>query len=440
MNWGRNLSLAVLGVLALAPARTVAVERAASSKSSAPAEVLKLEELVREALERNPEIQAGRRAVEAKRARVPQARAWPDPRVSFSYGGNLLPPLTLMRADPSSTRQVTAEQEIPYPGKTHLRGEIAAREADAENFAYEGISRRVTTEVKLAYFDLYFIDQSLSTLRKDRDLLEKFEKIAEIRYSVGKAAQQDVLKAQVEISKLTERQTLLEQTRRTLEAQLNSLRDFPVETPVGIPGGVRESVLSYSFDDLMAAAQANFPELKQQRTLVEENRLALGLARKEVRPNFSLGYTYMQRSALPDMYGLTFSTTLPIFRRSKQDQAIAEAAANLESSRRMEANELTVLRYRVKQEYLQAQAAAQLLNLYSKGIVPQSSLALESSLSTYQVGTTDFLTVLSNFTTVLDYELAYHEQLENHEKALARLEELTGLTLIQQDEVIHERK
>ncbi len=440
MNWGRNLSLAVLGVLALAPARTVAVERAASSRSSAPAEVLNLEQLVREALERNPEVQAARRAVEAKRARVPQARAWPDPKVSFSYAGNLLPPLTLMRADPSSTRQVTAEQEIPYPGKTHLRGEIAAREADVENFAYEGISRRVTTEVKLAYFELYFIDQSLSTLRKDRDLLERFEKIAEIRYSVGKAAQQDVLKAQVEISKLTERQTLLEQTQRTLEAQLNSLRDFPVETPVGIPGGVRESGFSYSFDDLMAAAQANFPELKQQQTLVEENRLALGLARKEVRPNFSLGYTYMQRSALPDMYGLTFSTTLPIFRRSKQDQAIAEAAANLESSRRMEANELTVLRYRVKQEHLQAQAAAQLLNLYSKGIVPQSSLALESSLSTYQVGTTDFLTVLSNFTTVLDYELAYHEQLTNHEKALARLEELTGLTLIQQDEVIHERK
>ena len=96
----------------------------------------------------------------------------------------------------------------------------------------------------------------------------------------------------------------------------------------------------------------------------------------------------------------------------------------------MEANELTLLRYRVKQEFLEAQAAEQLLKLYAQGIVPQSTLALESSLASYEVGAIDFLNVLSNFTTVLDYELGYHEQLAMHEKALARLEELTGLTLI----------
>jgi hypothetical protein len=107
-----------------------------------------------------------------------------------------------------------------------------------------------------------------------------------------------------------------------------------------------------------------------------------------------------------------------------------EAAANLESSKRMEASQLAVLRYRVKQEFLQAEAAKKLLSLYQTGIVPQSSLALESSLSNYQVATNDFLMVLSNFTTVLDYELAYQEQLANHEKALARLEELTALDLI----------
>jgi len=138
----------------------------------------------------------------------------------------------------------------------------------------------------------------------------------------------------------------------------------------------------------------------------------------------------MQRGALPDMYGITFSTSLPIFRRSKQDQAVREAAAGWESARRMEANELTRLRYRVKQEYLEAQAADQLMQLYAQGIVPQSRLALESSLTSYETGATDFQAVLGNFTTILDYELNYHQQLANHEKAMARLEELTGLNLI----------
>lgn len=431
MGWRKNLSLEILGIFLTALVSAVGVGRAADSQASRSTDPLQLQALVREALERNPEIQAARRAIEAKRARIPQARAWPDPTVSVSYGGNLLPPFTVMSRDPSSTRQFMAEQEIPYPGKTRLRGQIAAREADAESLAYESVRRRVEAEVKQSYFDLYFTDQSLSTVRKDRELLEKFEKVAEIRYAVGKAAQQDVLKAQVELSRLTERQTLLEQTRRTLEAQLSSLRDLPGNTPLGAVGEVRPSVLAHTLDDLEAAARANFPALKRQRTLVEGNRLAVDLARKEVRPNFSLGYTYMQRSELPDMYGVTLSTSLPIFRRHKQDQAIVEAAANLESARRLEANELTLLRYRVKQEVLAVQAAEQLLKLYSKGIVPQSSLALESSLSTYEVGTTDFLSVLSNFTTLLEYELGYHQQLVNHEKALARLEELTSLTLIQ---------
>jgi outer membrane protein TolC len=434
MAWRKPLLFSVVLFCATAQ-RGLGVDVAPPLPQQPAADALELRALVQEALERNPEIQAARRTIEAKRARIPQARAWPDPTVSVSYGGNLLPPFTVMNGDPSSARQFMAEQEIPYPGKTRLRGEIAAREADAETLAYEATWRRIVAEVKQAYFDLYLTDRSLSVLRQDRELLEKFAQVAEIRYSVGKAAQQDVLRAQVELSRLLERQTVLEQTRRTLEAQLNSLRDRPVDMPIGSPAELRPTPLAQSLEDLQAAAEASYPRLKREHALVEGERLAVELARKEVRPNFTLGYTYMQRAGLPDMYGITFSTSLPIFRRSKQDQAIAEAAANLESERRMEANERAVLRYRVKQEYLQAQAAEQLLKLYAQGIVPQSTLALEASLSSYETGATDFLTVLSNFTTVLDYELGYDQQLATHEKTLARLEELTGLNLTPQQEV-----
>jgi len=430
MSWRRSLSFAMLAAL-LVPVLVMAADKTVPAGPADPAPPLQLQALVREALERNPEIQAARRAVEAKRARISQARAWPDPMVSVSYAGNVLPPFTVMRGDPSSVRQISASQEIPYPGKTRLRGEIAAREADAESNAVEAIQRRVAAEVKQAYLDLYFTDKSLSTLEKDHALLEKIEKVAEIRYAVGKAMQQDVLKAQVELSRLAERRTILEEARRTIEAQLNSLRDLPVDSLVGKPAEIGHTVLPYSVDDLTAAAQASFPVLKRQRVLIEGNRLAVDLAKKDVRPNFSVGYSYMQRTGMPDMYGITFSTSLPIFRRSKQDMAVAEAAANLEAARRTEANELTLLRYRVKQEFLQVEAAEQLLTLYSKAIVPQATLALDSSVASYETGKVDFLDLITNFTTVLDYELNYYQQLVNHEKALARLEELTGLDLIQ---------
>jgi len=413
------------------PSRLSSQARAPNAAQAEAGGVTSLTVLVQEAMEHNPEIQAARRAVQAKRARIPQAGAWPDPKVSLSYGGNVLPPFTVMPADPSSARQVMAEQEIPYPGKTHLRTEIASRDAEAEALAYEAVWRRVAAAMKQAYFDLWFTDQSVSTLRKDRDLLEKFDKIAEIRYSVGKAAQQDVLKAQVELTRLIERQTLLEQARQTFQAQLNSLRNLPVDTPVATTEELKISNVGASLDELQTAAQANYPVLKQQQTLVSENRLAVDLAKREVRPDFSVAYTYMQRDRLPDMYGITLSTSLPIFRHRKQAMAVAEAAANLESSRQNEANALTTLRYRVKQEYLEVQAAEQLLKLYSQGIVPQSSLALESSISSYETGAVDFLNVLGNFTTLLDYELSAKQQTASHEKALAQLEELTALNLIQ---------
>jgi len=418
-------------ILLCAPSRLFSQSRAPSVAPAEARGVANLRALVQEAMERNPEVQAAQRAVQAKRARVPQAGAWPDPKLSISYGGNVLPPFTVMPGDPSSARQVMAEQEIPYPGKTRLRTEIATRDADAEALACEAVWRRIAAEVKQAYFDLWFTDQSVSTLRKDRELLENFEKIAEIRYSVGKAAQQDVLKAQVELTRLIERQTVLEQARQTSQAQLNSLRNLPVDSPLGTSEELEISDVEASLDELQAAAQANYPALKQQQTLVAENRLAVDLAKREVRPDFSVGYTYMQRDRLPDMYGITLSTSLPIFRHRKQAMAIAEAASSLESSQQMEANELTMLRYRVKQEFLGVQAAKQLLKLYSQGIVPQSSLALESSISSYENGAVDFLNVLGNFTTLLDYELSAKQQVANHEKALARLEELTALNLIQ---------
>jgi outer membrane protein TolC len=382
-------------------------------------------------MERNPEIQAARHAVEAKRARIPQAGAWPDPTVSLSYAGNALPPFTVMRADPSSVRQLMAEQTIPYPGKTHLRTEIAAREADAETLAYEAVGRRIAGEAKQAYFDLAYVDQGLAIFERRQELLERIEQVTEIRYSVGKAAQQDILRAQLEISRLAARRTLLDQQRRTLEAQINSLRNVSIDSLLGETTEVRPSAFAYTQDELQAAAQANYPVLKQRRTVVDQNRLSIDLARKDVRPDFTVGYSYMQRDGLPDMYGITLSTSLPLFRHRKQDMAIAEAAANLESARQMEASELTLLRYQVKQDFLEVQASEQLLKLYSQGILKQSSLTFESSISSYETGGVDFLNVLSNFLAVIDSELDQHEQVRNHEKALARLEEVTGLNLLQ---------
>ena len=182
-----------------------------------------LEDLVREALQKNPAVQSALHTVEAQRRRVPQAKALPDPMVGIGWAGNITP-FSVQSGDPSSYRAVTASQQLLYPGKLKLRGGIASKDADAASSDLEAVRRRVTADVKTAYFEYWFYDKAMQTTLKDKDLLTKLSQIAEARYRVGKGVQQDVLRSQVEISLLLQRLTVLQQQRTTSQARLNTLQ------------------------------------------------------------------------------------------------------------------------------------------------------------------------------------------------------------------------
>jgi cobalt-zinc-cadmium efflux system outer membrane protein len=132
---------------------------------------------------------------------------------------------------------------------------------------------------------------------------------------------------------------------------------------------------------------------------------------------------------LPDMHGVMLGINIPIFFRTKQREGVIEASHGLSGAQRDLETRMTMVNFEIKQEYLAATASRDLSNLYSKAIVPQSSLALESSMSAYEVGKVDFLSLLTNFVDVLDYEVSYYEELSKFQSALARLEPLVGTEL-----------
>jgi outer membrane protein TolC len=388
-------------------------------------QVLLLDDVIREALEKNPEAQSALHTINALRLRVPQVKALPDPMVSVGWAGNLAP-FSVMRGDNSSYRGLAVSEQFPSPGKLKLRGEIASKEADAAQADYEAIRRRVSTEVKAAYYDYFFYDQAIQTTERNKELLEKLSKIAEARYRVGKAMQADVLRSQVEISLLIEKLTVLEQHRATAQARLNVSMVRSPESPLLPAAAVQPATLRYSLDELYALAAANDTTVLRNKSMVEEGRIKIALAHREYRPDIGVSYMYQQRSALPDMNGVTFSVNIPIFYKNKQRQGVAEATENLLGAEKMRDNRLNEVRLELKQQYLGAKASERLLTLYSKGVVPQSSLALESSMASYQVGNVDFLSLLANFTTLLNYETDYYRQLADYQTELARIEALTG--------------
>jgi outer membrane protein TolC len=135
---------------------------------------------------------------------------------------------------------------------------------------------------------------------------------------------------------------------------------------------------------------------------------------------------YQQRDSMADMHGVTVSVNIPIFYKTKQRQGVMEASEELVSAEKEQAGRLTEVQFELKQQYLAAKASEQLLSLYTKAVVPQSSLALESSMAAYQVGNVDFLSLLANFTTLWSYETDYYRQLADYQTSLANIEALTG--------------
>ena len=414
-----------------APQGSKATVQVVNDKARLPADqgVLMLDDVVRTALAKNPAVQSAAHTVAAQRAKVPQARSLPDPNVGVGWMGNIQP-FSVQTGDPSSYRSVSAMQMLPFPGKRNLRGQIASKEADATQWDLEAVRRRVTADVKAAYYDYWYYDKAIRTTQQNRDLLTKLSQIAEARYRVGKGMQADVLRSQVEISMLLQKLTTLEQQRATAQARLNTLLARDPEAPLPPAADIpQQTPLNYSLEDLYKQARQNDPEYQRMQKMVERNQLAINLAQKDYLPDLSIGYMYEQRPMIPDMHGMTFTVNVPIFYKTKQREEVRQATEEQLSASSARDNRQNELYFDLKQNYLAAKASDNLLKLFSQGVVPQSSLALESSMSAYQVGNVDFLTVIGNFTTVLNYETDYYRELANYQTALARMEAVTGADL-----------
>lgn len=433
MSAGRLMYVFLIIVLVLLSGPVQAQEAALSGTPPAEAnadltEAVTLDELVRTALAQNPSIQAVRQTAQAKRTRVLPEKTLPDPMISFQTMGNLIP-LSLQKEDPSSGRTINLEQEIPFPGKLRLRGGVAEAEADIDAWNYELIRRQIIADLKRAYYDYCLIHKSIEIVEKNKDLFQSFAEVAEARYRAGLGIQQDVLKAQVEISMLRDRLAVFEQRRAIIEAMINRLTYRPIEAPLGKPEALRESSFHYSFEELVRLAQANSPMLKMQEREIARNDHAVQLAQKEYYPDFSVGLSYVDRDEMREMYGMMVSVKVPLYFWRKQRPELQAARLNLAGAQKQRDSVVSSLSYEIKDSHTIAVTSEKLMQLYETTLVPQARMALESAVASYQVGKVDFLTLIESTVTVLDYELKYYEALTEFQKALAQIEPVVGVEL-----------
>jgi outer membrane protein TolC len=397
---------------------------------SAPLTAQSLGSLIAEALKNNQEILAAQKRYEAMRQRPLREATLPDPMfsVGWSSNGNPLPGAGL-GSTPTANIGVSVAQELPAPGKLRLRGEVASKEAEAEFQQYQAVKLSVVTRLKLAYHQFHHAWEATEIMRKEQKLLGNFMQIAEARYSVGKAAQQDIFRAHAQFSIMETQILRMEQDKPAQQAIINSLLNRPQDTPIAPPGEMQPGELKVTLDDLLAHARTDAPAIMKDQKMVERNELALNLARKDYAPDYVVSGGYYNQGGMAPMYQFRLDVKVPAYFWRKQRAEVAEQTYTVNESRHTYESDKQNLAARIRAEYAGAQTAQKLMALYSKSVEPQASLALESSLASYETGAIDFLSVLTNFMTVVDYELNYHEEMVRFHLSLARLEEMTGLEI-----------
>jgi cobalt-zinc-cadmium efflux system outer membrane protein len=385
--------------------------------------------LVEEARQKNPEIQAATHGAQAAGHAAKQAGALPDTQIILQHlsVGSPRPFAGYTNSDFAYVG-LGASQEFPWPGKRRLRMQVASAQADAMHTQSGAVSRMVIEQVKIAYFKLAYLQATLEILLRDDKLLGEMEQIAESRYRVGQGNQQEVLKAQLQHTRILQEINMHHREQGQLQVQLKQLLARAQDSPDIVTEPLRERSLPESASSLLQQARQNNPEINAREQLVKRADLQTELARKEFRPDFGLQYLYQNTDRkFRDYYMLTFTVTLP--NRGRRRAELAEATENRQSATAELNAEVQRRQAEVQDQYVMARTAAEQLRILREGLMPQSEAAFRAATAAYQANRQDFETLLSSFRDALDFEEQYQKELSEHESALARLESLTGVTL-----------
>ena len=399
--------------------------------SSLPVTGQSLKALVQETLGNSPEVAAARKRVEAARQRPSQASSLPDPMVSPGWQSNKYPwPGAGLGAQPTANIGVMVSQGVPFPGKRKLAGDMAERESGAEWQSYQQVQLSLVARVKQAYYKRAFATAALDVLDRNIALTKKLQKLTELRYGVGKAAQQDVLRTHTQVTILETKRIQLQREAAAREAELLSLANRRPGERLEPSAPLGRVDVAVTLQELFEAAKESSPMLRRDEKMIQRAEIAVNMAKKEYYPDFAINGGVYAMGAMAPMYMFRADFRIPLYYFRKQRAGVAEKAHTLVEQRRTYEADAQSLVFRIKDDFLMAQASSQLAGLYEKEVIPLAGLTLESSLSGYESGQTGFLDVMMNLITVVEYGMNYLDEVLSQHLALTRLEEMTGKELL----------
>ena len=386
---------------------------------------LLLPELIQEVLARNPELAATRKQWEAATSRIAQVRSLDDPILSLQMW-NVPQPFNVARTE---NHIFGLSQNLPFPGKLGLKGEVASRSADMTEQVVRAKERELVARLKQAYYDLFLTQKAVQIHHEQVELLRQFVEITNSKFRAGKGSQADVLKAQVELSLLFQHLPVLEQRRKTTEAMLNTLLDRDTSAPLGIAQEPSQLPIEKPLDDLHGLALNDRPELKAAELDVQRSEQSRALAQRQYYPDFNVAFQRFQNFQANDGFGAYVAMSIPFafWTKPKYDAGVQEAAAAVAVAQAQQHTLENLTRFQVNDLLAKLRATDQVATLYRTTILPQAEQSLEAARVGYRAGKGGFLDLIDTQRAWRGFQLEYFKALVDRQHRLTELEQVVGI-------------
>jgi cobalt-zinc-cadmium efflux system outer membrane protein len=392
---------------------------------------LKLDELISEALRNNPQLRAGRNQTAAARTRVNQVTSWDAPQVGVEFFQ------TPIQSFPNPLKNQMemdyfVQQMFPFPGKLSAMGSMAESNAKMMDQGYKGLERKVLRDLKSAYYELYLVQRKIQINGENQELMRRFVDIASKQYEVGMGKQQDILRAQTELSTLVNAGLNLQKERQVDEAMINTILSRPPNGPLGYVPDIETDVPRWTLEQLRPLALESRPELKAMNFNIDMNKEELSLSKREYYPDLMARVMYKDMAMTSnDFWSVMIGVSIPLapWSSGKYTSKVEETQLNVHKAEDEYASMRNMTLFEVQDALVKVQTNQNLVMLYKNTVIPQAEQTLQSTIASYQTGKTEFLMLIDAYRMVLMSKLDYHMSVMSYMASQAALEQAVGMNI-----------
>ena len=392
---------------------------------------LKLEDFIGEALQNNPQLRAARNQTAAARTKVNQVTSWEAPQLGVEFFQ------TPIQSFPSPVKNgmetdYYIQQMFPFPGKLSAMGRAAESNANMVEQGYKALERKILRELKSAYYELYLVQRKIQINAENQDLMRRFVEIASKQYEVGMGKQQDILRAQTELSTLVNSGINLQREKQVAESMINTILSRPANAPLGYVPDIEVDVPRWTFEQLRPLALEARPELKAMSFNIEMNKADLSLSKREYYPDLMARVMYKDMAMTTnDFWSAMVGISIPLapWSSGRYTFKVQENELNVRKAEEEYANMRNMTLFEVQDALVRVQTNQNLVLLYKNTVIPQAEQTLQATIAAYQTGKTEFLMLIDAYRMVLMSTLDYHMSVMNHMASQAALEQAVGMNI-----------